>query len=404
MRFRCPLTPGVPVKAMLAHPSKGIPEVMKRFENQTVTCEYKYDGERAQVHLLSDGSVKIFSRNSEDSTGKFPDIVKLMPATRQAKTLDAVIDCEVVAYDAAQARILPFQALAKRARKNVKADAVSVAVCLFAFDLLFLNGRSLLDETLAERRRQLMSAFQEVEGAFKFVTHINTAEAGEIEDFLETAVLDNCEGLMIKSLVTAASTYIPDKRSREWLKVKKDYIEGMTDSFDLVVVGAWQGRGKRTGGLGAFLLASYNRDSGEFETVCKLGTGFSDEQLESFTRLLMPHKMSQMHPSARVRESPNQPDVWFEPKVVWEVAAADLSISPQHTAAMGKAAPDRGIALRFPRFLRLRDDKAAEGATSSEQVGSPLYSSAPAHRVSPEILAQSVGTRQRNDRAKGGRH
>ena len=125
---------------------------------------------------------------------------------------------------------------------------------------------------------------------------------------------------------------------------------------------------RHAGGLGAFLLASYNAESGEFETVYKLGTGFSDEALESFTQLLMPHKIDSVHPSARVRESPNAPDVWFDPKVVWEVAAADLSISPQHTAAMGQAAPARGIALRFPRFLRVREDKAAQGATSSEQV------------------------------------
>ena len=129
-----------------------------------------------------------------------------------------------------------------------------------------------------------------------------------------------------------------------------------------------QGRGKRTGGLGAFLLACHNPETGEFETVCKLGTGFSDEQLESFTALLAPHKAAEVHPSVKVRESPNAPDVWLEPRVVWEVAAADLSISPQHTAAMGQAAPDRGIALRFPRFLRLRDDKEATAATSSQQI------------------------------------
>ena len=353
---------------------------MKRFENQTVTCEYKYDGERAQIHILplgggqgeggggGDKRIRIFSRNSEDSTGKFPDIVQLAAATLQPSTDSAVLDCEVVAYDAVGKRILPFQVLAKRARKNVALDKVSCAVCVFAFDLLYLNGRSLLHLTLAERRAQLRGAFNEVEDAFKFVTEISTGDAGAIEDFLETAVLDNCEGLMIKSLDTAASSYVPDKRSREWLKVKKDYIEGMTDSLDLAVVAAWQGRGKRTGGLGAFLLACRNADSGEFETVCKLGTGFSDEQLEEFTKLLMPHKMDKMHPSVRVRESPNEPDVWFDPKVVWEVAAADLSISPQHTAAMGRAAPERGIALRFPRFLRLRDDKPADAATSSQQI------------------------------------
>ena len=127
---RCPLTPGVPVKAMLAHPSKGIPEVMKRFENQTVTCEYKYDGERAQVHILADGSVKLFSRNSEDSTGKFPDIVRLMPSTVKPSTHNGVIDCEVVAYDVAQARILPFQVNFDVHNRTYKCACICTHICI----------------------------------------------------------------------------------------------------------------------------------------------------------------------------------------------------------------------------------------------------------------------------------
>ena len=174
---------------------------------------------------------------------------------------------------------------------------------------------------------------------------------------------------MVKTLDVDA-TYEPSKRSLNWLKVKKDYLAGMTDSCDLVPIGAYYGKGKRTGVYGAYLLACYNPEEECYESVCKIGTGFSDEALQTLHGALKEKAIDQPRKYYRVPDwaDAQMPDVWFEACQVWEVLAADLSISPVHMAAAGLVDPDKGIALRFPRYLRTRDDKGCEDATSSEQI------------------------------------
>ena len=136
----CKLTPGIPLKPMLAKPTKAIGEVLDRFEGKTFTCEYKYDGERAQVHRLTDGTVAVFSRNSEDMSKKYPDLVDQLPRCVREGTTSFVLDAEAVAVDKTTGALLPFQELSKRKRKDVKMEDIQVKVCLFAFDLLYLNG------------------------------------------------------------------------------------------------------------------------------------------------------------------------------------------------------------------------------------------------------------------------
>lgn len=151
--------------------------------------------------------------------------------------------------------------------------------------------------------------------------------------------------------------------------MKKDYLAGMGDSCDLVPIGAWFGKGKRTGVYGAYLLACYNEIDEEYQCICKIGTGFSDEALKTHTESLDEFKIDGPRAYYRVPDGSSlTPDVWFEPKQVWEVLAADLSISPVHTAAVGMVDPAKGIALRFPRFLRVRDDKGPEDATNATQI------------------------------------
>merc|ERR1740117_1605717 len=223
-------------------------------------------------------------------------------------------------------------------------------------------------DTLEDRRLKLWKTLKEVEGKTKFATYFNFDELKEeeIQTFLDESIAGSCEGLMLKTLTDNAS-YEPSKRSLNWLKLKKDYIDGMGDSIDVVPIGAYYGKGKRHGSYGAFLLAIWNPEEEEFQTVCKAGTGFSDEDLkthyEFFKGKTMPKPESTYHVSDKL-----VPDVWLEPCQVWEIKAADLSISPVHSSGFGVKAEGKGIGLRFPRFLRIRDDKQPEDATSADQI------------------------------------
>jgi len=209
----------------------------------------------------------------------------------------------------------------------------------------------------------------------RFATSIDHNENGDtliLEEFLDTAVKSQCEGLMVKTLDDNA-TYQPSNRSLNWLKLKKDYLEGMGDSVDLVPIGAYYGRGKRTGVYGAYLLACYDVDTEEFQSVCKIGTGFSDEDLKTLSDELkehiIPEKTSQYNTSDSLKC-----DVWFDACKVWEIKAADLSKSSSHKGAVNKTGEiGRGIGLRFPRFERIRGDKKPEQATTSDQILEMYY-------------------------------
>ena len=283
-------------------------------------------------------------------------------------TTTFILDCEAVAWDKEAQSILPFQVLTTRKRKDVKEEDITVRVAVFAFDCLYLNDKSLLQNTLEERREKLKEAFHETENEFYFAKHMDSNNIEDIQTFLDVSITSNCEGLMVKSFDSKDATYEPSKRSRNWLKVKKDYLSGMGDSMDLVVMGAYYGRGKRTSVYGAFLLACYDPETEEYQTICKIGTGFSDENLQLFYDTLKNHVIEKPKRFFCLGENAPTPDVWFEPKVVWEVKCADLSVSPRYMAGVGRVDPNKGISLRFPRFIRVRDDKDPESATSAEQI------------------------------------
>ncbi|GAA5982650.1 hypothetical protein JCM10908_006733 [Rhodotorula pacifica] len=366
LKEACSLTPGIPLKPMLAKPTKAISEVLDRFEGKQFTCEYKYDGERAQIHYLEDGSVRVFSRNSEDMTVKYPEFVTQLPKCIKEGTKSFVIDAEAVAWDTEEKRLLEFQKLSTRKRKDVKVEDVKVKVHLFAFDLLYLNGEPLLAKNLRERRVLLREHLQAVEGEFAFAQSEDASTVDEIQLFLDKSIKDGCEGLMVKMLEGEGASYEPSRRSIHWLKLKKDYLQGVGDSFDLVVVGGDYGKGKRTNVYGAFHLACYDAESGTYQLICKIGTGFSDEALKQHYDTLKPLELTQKKAYYDVGTAKG-PDVYFEPRVVWEVLAADLSLSPIYSAAKGLCG-DRGISLRFPRFIRIRDDKDPESSTEPEQI------------------------------------
>jgi len=378
---RVSFTVGVPVRPMLAKPTTGVSEVLDRAASAAAAgdgsgtaagllAEYKYDGERAQVHILAPESVpaggrrvSIYSRNSEDNTLKYPDVAAAVLAGLAPGVTSLVLDAEVVAIDRASGKLLPFQVLSGR-KKVADPAHPGAPVALFAFDALHLNGETLLDAPLIARREALQSALVLTPGTLDLATGSTTQDPDELACFLDAAVAGGTEGLIVKG---GASTYEPSRRSTHWLKLKKDYLDGVGDTFDVVPIGAWHGRGKRQGVYGAYLLAVYDEESEEFQTISKIGTGFSEEALEALSSALSSHVISAPRPYYRYGET-CVPDVWFEPAAVWEVKAADLSISPVHQAAVGKADPARGVSIRFPRLLRVREDKAPEQATSAEQV------------------------------------
>ncbi|KAL3488572.1 hypothetical protein BJX62DRAFT_227228 [Aspergillus germanicus] len=383
----CKLQPGIPIKPMLAKPTKSITEVLDRFEGKDFTCEYKYDGERAQIHYVAPEHMKkypgaqltlekkdvgltaIFSRNSEDLSKKYPDVLEKLKTWIKPGVGSFVLDCETVAWDTVNKKVLPFQQLMTRKRKDVKAEDVKVKVCVFAFDLLFLNDEPAVKKSLRERRELLHESFQAVEGEFQFAQYGDTNDLDEIQNLLDDSVKASCEGLMVKMLDTEESGYEPSKRSRNWLKVKKDYLSGVGDSLDLVVLGAYYGRGKRTSVYGAFLLAAYNPNTQTYETICNIGTGFSDEVLKEFHETLSPLVIDRAKPFYSHSTVPkDQPDVWLEPHLVWEVKTADLTLSPRYKAAADEFVGAKGVSLRFPRFIKSRDDKKPEQATTTKAV------------------------------------
>jgi DNA ligase-1 len=237
-----------------------------------------------------------------------------------------------------------------------------VRLCLF--DLLYLDGQDMTEAAYLKRRSALQSCVEASEGVRLSEMRVLDDEAG-VQSFFMEALRDGCEGLMAKS-IGAESKYRAGNRGFLWIKYKKEYRSEMNDTVDLVVVGAFAGRGKRKGFYGALLMATYNETEDRFETVSKLGSGFDDAMLAELPPRLEGHRVPERH---HLVSSNLQADFWFEPWLVLEVLGAEITVSPTHTAAFGKFRKDAGLAIRFPRFTgKVRDDKGPREATTSEEL------------------------------------
>ncbi|MCD9642954.1 hypothetical protein HAX54_030022 [Datura stramonium] len=381
------MAPGIPIKPMLAKITNGTPQVLKLFQNKAFTCEYKYDGQRAQIHKLADGSIRVFSRNGDETTSRFPDLVNIITESCGSRGATFILDAEVVAIDRQNgSKLMSFQELSSRERGSkdsiIALDKIKVEICIFVFDIMFANGEQLLNLPLRQRRKYLKDLFGDGKvGFFEYATEMtveyNDACADDeatlvrMNSFLNDALNSSCEGIMVKSLDVDAG-YTPSKRSDAWLKVKRDYVEGLNDSLDLVPIGAWYGNGRKAGWYSPFLMACYNPDTEEFQSVCRVMSGFSDSFYVEMRDFFDADKIFQKKPA--YYRTAEVPDMWFSPEVVWEIRGADFTVSPVHHAAIGLVHPSRGISVRFPRFIRCLSDRKPEECSTSSDIADMFHS------------------------------
>jgi DNA ligase-1 len=352
---------GVPIRPMLAERLGSPEEILEKLGGKCV-AEYKYDGERLQVHKQGD-DVTLFSRRLENISGQYPDVAKLF--RQYVKAEEAILECECVAVDTDTSEMRPFQELMHRRRKyEIETAIAEYPVSVFMFDALYVDGKDLTLEPYPVRRKFLEKTVKEGDRV-KLANSMITDNTDELEKFFLEAIEDGCEGLVCKS-VAKDSVYQAGARGWLWIKYKRDYKSEMTDTVDLVVVGAFHGRGKRAGAYGALLLVAYNSENDTFETVTKCGTGFTDEDLAKLPNMLEKHIVAHRHPRVN---STVEADVWFEPIVVIEILGAEVTLSPIHTCAMDSIRKESGLAIRFPRFTgNYRVDKAPEDATTSTEI------------------------------------
>jgi DNA ligase 1 len=350
-----------PIRPMLAE-RLGVPEeILEKFGGKCVV-EYKYDGERVQAHK-SGNKVRLYSRRLENISSQYPDVVSLIQEQLDAK--EAIFEAECVAVDLETGDLRPFQELMHRRRKYGVEEAITqYPISLFSFDLLYVDGEDLTQLPFLQRRKRLEGII-EPNDRLKTATQKLVKNPKELEEFFEEAIAEGCEGLMCKS-TSKDSVYQAGNRGWLWIKYKRDYKSEMTDTVDLVVVGAIHGRGKRVGTYGALLLATYNPDEDIFETVTKCGTGFTDKDLAILHEMLQKHVVPRKN--SRVK-STLEADVWFEPSVVLEILGAEVTLSPIHMAAMDSIRKGSGLAIRFPRFTgKYRTDKSPQDATTSKEI------------------------------------
>ena len=348
-----------PIRPMLAERVKSPQEAHEKMGPEFAS-EYKLDGERVQIHRQGE-KIILYSRSLENITNYYPDIVENIGKSLKAN--EVILEAEIVAINDDTGEFLPFQELMHRRRKYKIAKAVQeYPITVNFFDVLFSDGKSCLDIPYKERRNLLEKIV--VEDSFAKVMPMTLVKTdNEVEDSLENAINSGCEGLMLKQLDTP---YRAGARASNWLKLKREYRNELGDSLDLVVVGAFYGRGRRTGRYGALLLSAYDDQTDTFPSICKVGTGFTDESLDQFYQILSDKITVKKDPRI---ESGLEADVWFDPEVVIEIVASEITLSPIHKVAMDKIRKGSGLALRFPKFTgKIRFEKTSENATTIDEI------------------------------------
>lgn len=355
------IEPLKPVRPMLAERVLNPKEALERGKNR-VALEYKLDGERAQIHKKKD-QVNLYSRSLENITSYYPELKKEF--ANKIKNTSIILEGEIVPIGAENNQIKPFQELMHRKRKHdIEKNLEKYPVSVFLFDVLYIDGDDVTDQSYLKRRKILEKNLSDIETRkIRLIPNKIVSQEREITDYLDTALRIGAEGLMVKQ---TESVYRAGAREYAWMKLKKEYDADLVDTLDLVVIGALFGKGRRTGKYGALLLAIYDSDADTFPSVCKVGTGFTDEILETIYNELKNHILSHKHP--RVSATPSM-DVWFEPKIVLEIIGSEITLSPLHRAALNSIKEGYGLAIRFPKFTgKIRSDKLPEQCTTTREL------------------------------------
>jgi len=385
---------GKPVRPALAERLPSAEEAVKRLGKE-FAAEPKFDGFRVQIHLdhsrkgtyqsmeeqdaeklslfedpsASSGqvpekipqSVMIFSRNLENMTHAFPDLIE--GVLKEVKAKSAILEGEAIAYNPVTSEFLPFQETTKRRRKyNVAEKAKELPLVMFAFDILYLNGEDVTEKPYRERRKLLEKILSKENQIVKLAEERVLKNPAEIHKFFDEEISEGLEGLMLKKL---DSPYVAGGRGFHWVKFKRSQAGALADTVDCVLLGVYTGKGKRTEfGVGGLLVGVYDDKKDEFVSITRLGTGLTDDEFRRVNEIYK--KLKVEHKPARVN-SDITPSFWLEPKVVLEIASDEITRSPIHTA--GRDKDGSGYALRFPRLVKFREaDKRAEDATTVEEI------------------------------------
>lgn len=354
---------GIPIRPAAAERLATPQEVIDKLG--TCVAQPKLDGFRLQIHLDKRGSepiVKFYSRNLIDMSAMFPDIVQ---DVIKLPVQSLICEGEAIGYQVETDTFLQFQETVKRKRKhNIEQASQDIPLRVYLFDLLYLNGKSMLESTHQQRRIALGEIVEKVENSDVFLIDEKVVSTGkELDDYFLQTIGAGLEGLVIKK---QDAVYQPGKRNFNWIKLKRRTGQKLGDTIDVVVLGYYVGQGRRAGlGIGAFLVGVYNKEQDCFESVAKVGTGMTD--IEFIDLKLRCDKVAVASKVSNVNVAKSlYPDVWTNPEIVCEIRADDITQSPLHTA--GRTDDSLGFALRFPRFVQYRIDKSASDTTNTKEL------------------------------------
>ena len=357
------ITFGTPIRMMLAS-RLDYSEIMDKLGPKFI-AEQKLDGERLQIHKKNH-EIKLFSRRLLEITDRYPDVCDLINLNIKANV--AILEGEVVAMDPFYEKMLPFQVLSKRRRKyDIDKIIKEIPVTVFLFDLLMYEGENYINKPLLERRKKLKEIII-IRDELQIVVSQEVNGTEEMVEFFRKSRNNGCEGIMNKS-IKEDSVYQPGNRGFLWIKLKSLERGKMKDSIDVVIIGGYWGRGRRKGVYGTLLGAVYNPENNKFEALTRIASGFTDEIMDD---LLERMKEFERYKKPTNVISTEEPDIWFEPKVVIEIIGDEITISEKFDA--GKSSESKtGYSIRFPVFVRFRDDKSSLQITTTQEIKNFYY-------------------------------